>query len=427
MTQQIINVGAAANDRTGDTWRGGMIKANNNFTELYGFQTNNVVVINKESDFPVQNATTITLQAGICYFLGDVIITGKRFICESGSALKSNTGFNISLVCNGSGNLFTLGANVLFELTNIGISCPLANMFDFNGATALDISNVAVFACQSIGTFVAGTSSSIVVDNFAINPAGNGFDFSGNWNLFSMMRISDNATSAAHKFLDLGTSTFDDFNLSRCNPNGPAGSVFIDGATDSDNINTGRLAVVIGCTISGGMTTLIGVTSSDIRWDFQLNSPIQDSRNAVDLFLTGGSETITTGSAGDWQEIGVPSGGGISWSSDISSRFTVGTNGALTYIGERPIDVKMSGRATVEKSGGGADVLEVRIAKNWDGTASDAGLEKSRAQTQNADPTTVPVGALTNLVTNDNIRVIFSNVSGASNIIASVSSLEITG
>ena len=35
MTQQIINVGAAANDRTGDSWRDAFIKVNANTSELY--------------------------------------------------------------------------------------------------------------------------------------------------------------------------------------------------------------------------------------------------------------------------------------------------------------------------------------------------------------------------------------------------------
>lgn len=40
MAQQIINVGTTANDRTGDTWRGAMIKANDNFTELFPLANN---------------------------------------------------------------------------------------------------------------------------------------------------------------------------------------------------------------------------------------------------------------------------------------------------------------------------------------------------------------------------------------------------
>jgi len=35
--QQLINIGAAANDGTGDTWRNAMDKSNDNFTELFDF------------------------------------------------------------------------------------------------------------------------------------------------------------------------------------------------------------------------------------------------------------------------------------------------------------------------------------------------------------------------------------------------------
>jgi hypothetical protein len=36
MAQQVLNVGTAANDGTGDSLRSGMVKVNANFTELYG-------------------------------------------------------------------------------------------------------------------------------------------------------------------------------------------------------------------------------------------------------------------------------------------------------------------------------------------------------------------------------------------------------
>ena len=35
MAQEVINIGAQADDGTGDTIRGAGIKINNNFTELY--------------------------------------------------------------------------------------------------------------------------------------------------------------------------------------------------------------------------------------------------------------------------------------------------------------------------------------------------------------------------------------------------------
>ena len=234
------------------------------------------------------------------------------------------------------------------------------------------------------------------------------------------------SSSATFKGIDFGSSTPITIELQNIINNAPAGAFGLSGLANSGNVLAGRLATVTGCEFAGGMTDLENITPADIRWDMRDNTPTADSRNAVDIYMIDGPETIVTGIAGNWQEIGTPVGA-ASWVSDVSDRFSVGTDGVITYIGEREIEARISGRATVQKSGGGADVIEVRVAINWDGTPADSGLEKSRAQTQNTDPTTIPIGALFCLAPNDNIRAIFSNITGASNIIATVSSLEVTG
>ena len=85
MTQQFVDNGSSADDGTGTNWRECWEIFNSNMTEVYGFQTNNIIVINQESDFPNQTASTITLNAGLCYQLGDLIITSKNFVIEGGS------------------------------------------------------------------------------------------------------------------------------------------------------------------------------------------------------------------------------------------------------------------------------------------------------------------------------------------------------
>ena len=173
------------------------------------------------------------------------------------------------------------------------------------------------------------------------------------------------------------------------------------------------------------MVAVSGIVKNDIRWNFSSNSGIGDTQNAGDLYLSGGSETIAVGGAGDWYEIGTPAV--ATWVGDIADRFIINSSGYLEYIGERDIDIAIEGRATVDKSGGGSDIIECRIAKNWDGTITDSGLEKTRSQTQNPTPTTVPIGGLVSASTGDNFRVIFSNLTSTSNIIATVTSLEATG
>ena len=91
MAQQLINIGAAANDRTGDTWRDAMDKSNDNFTELYLFDASQKTIqVAQESDFPTQDATTITLEAGLLYFVTGSFTVTKRFVCENGASLNSS-------------------------------------------------------------------------------------------------------------------------------------------------------------------------------------------------------------------------------------------------------------------------------------------------------------------------------------------------
>ena len=52
MAQQVVNVGAAANDGTGDKWRDAFIKVNANETELFADLLDNRVIVKSESDLP---------------------------------------------------------------------------------------------------------------------------------------------------------------------------------------------------------------------------------------------------------------------------------------------------------------------------------------------------------------------------------------
>jgi hypothetical protein len=367
MAQQLINVGAAANDRTGDTWRDAMIKANANFTEVYGFQTNNVIVINQESDFPVQDATTITLSAGVGYQLGDVLTTSKNFICNGG-VIFSNTGLAANLVFTGTGSVFTLGTGVLFEIRNLGIVAPAANIFDYNGAGSLNMSGVAIFQCLDIGDFVAGTFSSVIFDNFAtLNVAGNGFSFTGAFELLSAARGSISTTSATHTVFDLGTSTFNSINIERVDGFGPLGSVGISGAAASANLTSGRVGRITDCALNGTlMTPLSTIASSDIRWCMSNNADIPDSIEDA-LLSFNGNVTETTIGVGDGDN-GNPKLITATWTCIRESKATCSTAGRVTSDSEQILaGVPLDATVGLISSGGGAIDVTVYLAKN--GTA----------------------------------------------------------
>jgi len=434
MAQQNITIGPA-DAKDGDTLRSAFTKTEANFTELYAelsAQPENLRVINSEADFDTQDATTITLTPGLLYQLGASFSTAKRFITTGG--IMRGLGAATTLTYTGTGSMFT-NTNGVFNISNTVVDCPASTVFECIGDDSsnpehrVNATSILVLNCVKLLTST-GAGGQVFELMQITNVTGlTAVSFSGSSPsiAYSFLRVAFIGMIASSTVFDFGSSTSIQIDIDSVIVLGDASTTAISGLTNSGNVIPGSLASVRACNFGSLTSPLFNIAVNDVRWDFQGNSGVKNTMNAADIFLTGGSETIITGSAGDWQEIGIPGGGGVSWSSDISDRFTAAADGVLTYIGELDIQATLMGRATVEKSGGGANVLEVRFAVNWNGTVSDGGLVKSRAQTQSADPTTVPIGALTTLSTNDNIRVIFSNTDGTSNIIASVASVEITG
>ena len=69
----------------------------------------NTYLIETEADFPVQDATTITLSTGV-YNLNAVIVTSKRFIVANGSSVifRGGDAFVHGIVYTGSGDMYTV-------------------------------------------------------------------------------------------------------------------------------------------------------------------------------------------------------------------------------------------------------------------------------------------------------------------------------
>lgn len=424
MAQEIIAIGAA-NAKLGDDLLTAFTKTNSNFTEIFEalIAAEVTVTVSKLADFPDPIGNVITLDANTLYIISAHVILGINTIDYGANSELRGLNSSLSSLSSTSTNPLIKCTDQILRLSGVILANPNGDLFDFTGSitAAFLLSQVGALSFVNIGTFNntgVGVMSECLFDGFT-----NGITFTGvgagSWTIKSSIFSGFSGVA-----LDFSNAVFSNIGLGSNVFNGLGGSTSLSGLPNSGNV-TVRGSVEMNI-FEGAGTAIVGIAPPDIKYTFNGNVGVRDSRNAVDMFLIGGSETITTGSAGDWQEIGVPSSGGVSWSSDISDRFTVGADGVLTYIGELDIEPVLMGRATVEKTGGGSNVLEVRFAKNWTGSVSDGGLAKSRAQTQSADPTTVPIGALVALSTGDNIRVIFSNISGTSNIIASVASVEVT-
>ena len=142
MTQKLINLGAAANDRTGSTWREGGTIINGNAsdaeTRLSALETpsDKTVYVAQESDFPIQDATTITLEANTSYMLMASFSVSKNMTVENGVAFKAPAFTTHSITFTGSGTFMT-GVDASIYLADVQIILGATNQgFDFLGQMA---------------------------------------------------------------------------------------------------------------------------------------------------------------------------------------------------------------------------------------------------------------------------------------------------
>jgi len=134
MAQEVINIGAIADDGTGDTIRGAGIKINNNFTELYAtssassqihFIGNNISSTLSNSDIMLAGNGT-----GIVKF-SDLTIDGS--IRMSDNEIRTNTSnADLVLTASGTGTIQTSVADInggAIDGTVIGATTPAAATF----------------------------------------------------------------------------------------------------------------------------------------------------------------------------------------------------------------------------------------------------------------------------------------------------------
>lgn len=128
--------------------------------------------------------------------------------------------------------------------------------------------------------------------------------------------------------------------------------------------------------------------------------------------MTATPNVISVSTPGEFYTLGVPTVG--VWQSDVAKHYQPNANGSVTYTGEKPIDVKIFYTASISKVGGGSNELETRLSINH--APLGTGIEKSRAITQNNNPTSVSGVAQVTHSPGDVTEVIFANNDGTSDI-----------
>lgn len=363
MVQQVINIGAAANDRTGDTWRDAMDKSNENFTELFEFDASQKTIqVAQESDFPVQDATTITLESGRLYFVTGSFTVAKRFVCENGASLNSSNELGVVLTYSGTGSMFT-GVDVNFLISGLSLKATGgAALFNFSDVALLNahvfiFRNGGVQQAAKFGTFTS--MASIVIADVGATSVDDGLTIIGaGWRVWRFQNFGQLSASAAFIGFDLGVATCNLMTFNTLLLSAPAGGIGISGAAASANVIVGNLATVVGCNFLGVITPLSGIAAGDIRWFFNLNNAIKDTMpDAMVSLNNNAAETVIA-----TQSIPVKVNGTFTIERD--TQFTADTTGRITYDGERDITSPIDIVTTVTSASGTNKDVKVYLALN---------------------------------------------------------------
>jgi len=370
-----------------------------------------VMRIKTQADFPVQDADVIDLGVAEKWvFIGQNIAITKQFKSDGPVEIVTENFIEASLIV-------TIGALPLFFATDcngfkardIRINCTdgLATLFDLTSLGTFPQSYVLIDSILTIEGFTSpGTIkgfNNVGITNTDMADFDDGITFDDNNNLFTNTMIFNRNNTAAGTDITIKGG----------------GIITLDKTRFSKDINTTALHIDSASTVSDGkvingnwvdpvggfFTDPAGKDRTDPNWEFDRNGAAKDSRNIASTYVAI-TQTITVAAANVFYEIG-----GTDFVTKLAERFSISTSGVITYDGINPIDVLVTAVATIQKVGGGADILQGRIAKNW--TTADPGEIDSAAGTQNATPTSVPMQTLLEIVNGDNIRVIFTNNSSS--------------
>ena len=364
MAQQIVNIGAAANDNTGDSIRVGGGKINDNFTELYGLQLDNRVIVKQASDFGTIDSTKQ-------YFIDGVVdMSSTKIVVPSGGIHINGYGLDTSKLIS-TDNSFVLftdssdSGNVLINNCTIEISGSSSSVFALTSNTGFEAAefNIVNFDnCTSLG-YLDGFRQGLETGTgrFGGTPS---LEFRGTWLggyrvVTSIARMLRNKTHSL--FRCAVGQTFGSRFGGNPNIDLPSNVTFLE-ATSSNFPNDNTVQLQDALFIGDG-TVLNGLTESDTAVRVSNTSGIQNTY--VGGFWSCTTEAVTVVSPIDpqgtfYKVAGTTTYGGLTW-------FDQGADNAIRSNTSEFINVKTTFVGSFTGNNNSAFALRFRV---WDDSAS---------------------------------------------------------
>ena len=420
MAQQTINIGAAANDNTGDSIRVGGGKINDNFTELYGLQLDNRVIVKQASDFGTIDSTKQ-------YFIDGVVdMSSTTIVVPSGGIHINGYGLDTSKLIS-TDNSFVLftdssdSGNVLINNCTIEISGSSSSVFALTSNTGFEAAefNIVNFDnCTSLG-YLDGFRQGLETGTgrFGGTPE---LELRGTWLggyrvVTSIARMLSNTTHSLFKCA-VG-QTFGSRFGGNPNIDLPSNVTFLE-ATSSNFPNDNTVQLQDALFIGDG-TVLNGLTESDTAVRVSSTSGIQNTYVGGFWGVSTEATTTITTSNTFVKLAGTTTYAGLTWFGNG------GGNNTMTYESTQPIKVNIEFVGSFTGSNNNTFSLRFRV---WDNSASayidyseilfttNGGILSDRAEG------VVLISPFIELDENDRIEVWVANTGGTGDITALLNS-----
>lgn len=379
------------------------------------------IIINQESDFPVQDASTITLNGGKIYKIGASFSTAKAFVLETGAAqgvvMSAENQFGPLVTYTGTGDMFT-GDKTNFIIRDIRITSPSANQTFNMSDTA--VSSLIFFRFERVFMLASpafGTFTSIATQQFtnSSSPACDlGPVIAGTGQVIvAINEFALFSTSTSFVYFDLGAIVAPNIEFRNPIAAGGAGSIGIKGAAASANVPANLLATVAAGNFDGVTTPLSGIVQDDIRWKFLGNSGIEDT--VVDaLVYMNANATVTTIST-----INTPVKVAGTFTVEREAHFLCDTTGKCAFLDEIGIPIPIGITVLAAPSSGGSKNFTVYLARNGS-VITASGIPATAAS---GTPVQVVIPWQRDLVSADEFEIFIENNSDAQDFLVSTARL----
>ena len=249
-------------------------------TQSFGQISNNdnAIYVKSQSDFPTQDATSITLASDTPYIATASFTIDKKVLPADGSSFTARNIDGNIVTYLGTDPMFS-GVDADFYIHDIGLDCPNTSPFDFSettgGTKKFIATNVEVLRSNGYSDF--SDLLLVQINNSNQSNPTKGIRLFGNITIVNIDRFAQITTDASFKGIDFGTSVITVLELSNLFFTGPVGSVGLYGLADGGNLAAGSRGSVRDCEFLGGITDLEGISVNDNEWFFSGNTPTLDT------------------------------------------------------------------------------------------------------------------------------------------------------